>query len=87
VVTTSPLQALSLLNNSFISDMAKAFADRVGREAGSATDARIRRAFALAFVRPPTPAEIEGARRLVSQHGLTALCRALLNANEFVYVM
>lgn len=87
VVTTSPLQALSLLNNSFIADMAQAFAERISREAGRAPEAQIRHAFALAFVRPPSAAELEGARALVQQHGLPALCRALLNANEFVYVM
>jgi hypothetical protein len=87
VVTTSPLQALSLLNNSFVSDMARAFAERVSSESAGTVDAEIQRAFTLAFARPPSAAELEAARSLVRQHGLAALCRALLNANEFVYVM
>lgn len=87
VVTTSPLQALSLLNNGFIVDMAAAFADRVRQEAGASAEAQIRRAFAVAFARQPNSAELQAAQALVARHGMAALCRALFNANEFVYVM
>ena len=87
VVTTSPLQALTLLNSSFIVDMAETFAARITREAGADTEAQIRRAFALAFLRQPAPRELDGARELVAKHGLTALCRALFNATEFISVM
>jgi Protein of unknown function (DUF1553) len=83
VVTTSPLQALSLLNNSFTTSMAKAFAKRMTAE--SPADA-VGRGFALAFGRAPAKEEREAADRLVKQHGLAALARALFNANEFVYV-
>jgi len=83
VVTTSPLQALSLLNNSFTIGMSEAFAKRVKAE--SPGDA-VGRAFELAFGRKPSQEEREAASRLVAQHGLTALARALFNANEFVYV-
>jgi mono/diheme cytochrome c family protein len=81
VVTTSPLQALSLLNNSFTLDMARAFAARMAE----GPDA-VGRGFQLAFGRSPVPAERAGAEELVARHGLAALARALFNANEFVYV-
>jgi hypothetical protein len=87
VVTTSPLQALALFNNSFIADMAAQYATRVKQEAGDSVAKQVARAFALAFTREPTPTESQAAERIVQQHGLAALCRALLNANEFVYVM
>jgi hypothetical protein len=87
IVTTSPLQALSLLNNKFIVDMAQHFALRLKREAGVSTDSQIRYAFLLAFGRAPGALEEIEARALVEQHGISALCRALFNANEFVYVM
>lgn len=87
VVTTSPLQALTLLNGSFVVDMAAAFATRVEREAGKDTEAQIRRAFTLAFLRAPSAHELAGAKELIASHGLTALCRALFNATEFVSVM
>ena len=83
VVTTSPLQALSLLNSSFTADMAAAFAKRLTGEGG---EDPISRGFVLAFGRKPDNAEHEAAQRLVTQHGLPALARALFNANEFVYV-
>jgi hypothetical protein len=85
--TTSPLQALTLLNHSFILDMAGALAARVTRQTAAADTAlRVRRAYALAFQREPSPMEIAGATELVQAHGLPAFCRALLNANELIYV-
>lgn len=86
IVTTSPLQALSLLNNSFVLDQARFFAERLQREAGD-TPSRIDLAFRLAFGRTPEPGEAAAARTLIGKHGLQAFCRALFNANEFVYVM
>jgi mono/diheme cytochrome c family protein len=84
--TTTPLQALTLLNHAFTADMAAALADRLWRDAGPDEAAQVRRAFALAFGRPPEPAEAEAGVRLVREHGLRAFCRALLNANELVYL-
>ena len=59
---------------------ARAERDTTGR------DAAVRRAFALAFQRDATPAEFRAAATLVAEQGLFALCRSLLNANEFIYV-
>jgi len=38
------------------------------------------------FGRDPAPAEATAASDLLAGHGLPLLCRALFNANEFVYV-
>lgn len=84
--TTTALQSLALYNNDFMLRQARHFADRVEREAGADPAARVRRAYELAFARPPDDAEAEKARRFADGNGLFALCRALLNANEFVYV-
>jgi hypothetical protein len=65
---------------------AEIFAGRVRREAGEEPAAQVRRAFAVAFGRAPSDAERDAAEALVRRHGLEALCRALFNANEFVYV-
>ncbi|AMV20516.1 DUF1553 domain-containing protein [Planctomyces sp. SH-PL14] len=81
VQTTTALQALALLNNDFMLRQTQAFADRVHRDAATEED-RIRLAFQQAFQRPPLAGEIAGAREL----DLFALCRALLNANEFLYI-
>jgi len=84
--STTPLQALNLLNSSFIMQQAGFFAERLEREAGSDVKAQIHRAFALAFQREPARDELKASVNLVREQGLAAFCRALLNANEFVYV-
>ena len=84
--TTTPLQALTLLNHSFTLDMSNFFAQRLARDAGDAPEQQVRRAFQLAFAREPATDELQAALALAKQHGWPALCRALLNANEFVYV-
>ncbi len=78
--TTTPLQALTLLNHSFTLDMAAALAARLG------TDDPVRSAYTLAFQREPTAREREAAIRLIASHGRTAFCRALLNSNELIFL-
>jgi hypothetical protein len=85
-VSTTPLQALNLLNSAFMLQQAGYFAERVTRDAGPDRAAQVKRAFALAFQRAPSEKELAAATKLVGDHGLPALCRALLNANEFVFV-
>jgi hypothetical protein len=85
-VSTTPLQALSLLNGSFALQQADFLAQRVEREAGSDAVAQVRSAFALAFQRSPSEREQGAAVSLVRKHGLVAICRALLNTNEFIFV-
>lgn len=85
-VTTTPLQALALLNDSFMLRMADRFAERLRDEAGGDVAAQVDRAYRLAFARPIGPDERAMAEQFVSQHGLAALCRVMFNANEFLYV-
>jgi len=84
--STTPLQALNLLNSPFAVQQAQFFAERVEREAGQGTDAQVRRAFQLAFLREPAREELGASVKLVQSHGLPALCRALFNASEFLTV-
>jgi glucokinase len=53
-------------------------------EAGDQAAAQIDAAYRLLFGRSATEPERIAAERLVAQYGLTALCRALLNSNEFL---
>jgi mono/diheme cytochrome c family protein len=85
-VSTTPLQALSLLNSSFALQQSEFFAERVRREAGPDLAIQCDRAFLLAFGRRPNPEAFANATTLIKQFGLAALCRALFNANEFVQV-
>ena len=114
--STTPLQALNLLNSRFIMQQAELFAHRLNSESGrglpdsrtlprasSSTKSEglglrqssaafgheapiIKRAFQFAFNRPPTPSELAAAEQFISEQGLVLFCRALFNANEFVYV-
>lgn len=83
VSTTSPLQALSLLNHSFTMDMARALEKRLQSLPPAQ---RISQSFLLAFGRPPEAGEQAESERLIALHGFTAFARALFNANEFLYV-
>ena len=87
VVTTTVLQALNLLNDPFVVDQARYFARRLEREAGKDVSARVELAFQLAFGRKPDAEERAASIAVVKRHGLLVFCRALFNANEFVYVM
>ena len=84
--STTPLQALNLFNSRFLLDEAAHFADRLGREAGSDPKARIRLAWRLAYGREPDRAELRDAEAFVKAAGLPALCRAVLNSNEFLFI-
>jgi hypothetical protein len=86
LTTTTPLQSLAMYNNDFMLRQARYFAARVEREAGEPVHNQVRRAFALAFGRQPSPREVELSADLVRRQGLFVLCRSLFNANEFVYV-
>ena len=78
--TTSPLQSLTLFNNGFTVDMAKALAARL-----DGPDP-IAQAYSFALQRQPTATERTAAEKLIAQHGKPAFCRALLNANELIFI-
>lgn len=86
LTTTTPLQSLALYNNDFILRQARYFAQRVESEAGVKPVEQVRRTFQRCLGRLPTEQEQRLAVSFVEQHGLFALCRSLLNSNEFVYV-
>jgi hypothetical protein len=85
-VTTTPLQALALLNDSFVLRMCDRFAERLRAEAGDESSSQVERAYRLALARPPRPDEVAEARTFVAKHGLPAFCRVLFNSNEFLYI-
>ena len=83
--TTTPLQALSLMNNKFNLFVAEKFAERLQRDANSEAE-QIRRAFQLALGRSPSIEEQEVLLDYTQTHGLMNSCRLILNLNEFVFV-
>ena len=84
--STTPIQALNLFNSRFTAEESAAFADRVQAEVGTAPGAGIRRAYQRALGRDPSPEELAEMEPTVREHGLAALCRALFNCNEFLFI-
>jgi hypothetical protein len=85
-VTTTPLQALALLNNPFMLRAADAFAQRLMREVSHDAGQQIERAHRLAYLRHPTDDEAKSGQRFIVDHGLDQFCLVIFNSNEFVYV-
>ncbi|AMV40472.1 DUF1553 domain-containing protein [Planctomyces sp. SH-PL62] len=85
--STTPIQALNLFNSRFTLDQAEAFAARVARDQNGdgGVDGQVRRAYQLALSRDPEEAEAADARDVVVRFGAAALCRVLLNCNEFLF--
>jgi hypothetical protein len=85
-VSTVPTQALTLMNNAFVTRQAQLLADRINGMAGTDTAKQIETAYRLALARPPTPRELTLARELVEGRSLEDFTNVLLNLNEFLYI-
>jgi len=84
-ITTTPVQSLSLLNNSFVLRMADATARRLETDQTTGVAAQIDHLFQLAYGRSASAAERAELSAFVEQYGLSAVCRVVFNSNEFVY--
>jgi hypothetical protein len=84
-VSTTPLQALNLFNSPFVVDQAERLAERAEREAGSNLNDQIDRVFVLTLARDPSESERLACLETARREGLTAVCRALFNSNEFLF--
>ncbi len=83
-LTTTPLQALSMMNGYLVHEEADRLAERVRSLAGTDPARQVETAFEIVLGRLP---DAEEARRLARLEGsLEALCRVLFNSNEFLHV-
>ncbi len=83
--STTPLQALELLNNPFVVRQCEPLGERL-RQASPKIDEQVRLAVLLAFGRPPSTEEQDVLTRYAARHGLANLCRLIVNSNEFLFV-
>jgi hypothetical protein len=100
--STTPLQALYLLNDSFVHEQSRKFAARL-TEASSDNTERLRQAYQLALGRPAEPDELERGRHFIASvsdelrrakipepkiesQAWEAMTRVLFRLNEFVYI-
>ena len=80
-----PLQSLTLYNNDFVLHHSGVLAKHV--EAGANTlETQVSRAAQLVWLREPSIEEGRGFTEFARSRGLPALCRLLLNSNEFLFV-
>jgi hypothetical protein len=75
--SASPLQSLALYNNPFV----LYFSGELGKQIKTPTEA-----FRRILLRDPTSEEVISFSDYTKQYGLAALCRLLLNSNEFLFV-
>ena len=87
-MTTTPLQALSLLNSGFVFQMSDALAHRIEAIFADRDDqeAVVRECFRAILQRDASEEELAKGLELVRQHGLRALARALWNTSEFLVI-
>ena len=84
--STTPLQALNLLNSAFVNQQASLFAKRLEKDAGKSVLAQANLAFELCFNRPASVEELKDATSFIKAEGLAQFTRAMLNTNEFVFI-
>jgi hypothetical protein len=86
-VSTHALQALSMLNSSFMEKVSRAFAARLQKSCGADRGCQIDTAWRLALSRRPKIEETRISREFFRTGGtLPDFCLALFNRNEFLYV-
>ncbi|QDS86774.1 Planctomycete cytochrome C [Rosistilla ulvae] len=83
--STTPLQALNLLNSRFVLQQADFLVQRLESEASDPA-AKVALAYQLCFSRLPDAEESTAALAFVQQNDWQQFARAILNANEFVFV-
>ncbi|MFN7877683.1 MAG: PSD1 and planctomycete cytochrome C domain-containing protein [Pirellula sp.] len=87
--STTPLQSLNLFNSPFMLQQADALVARLDRETavqGGSMESKVALAFELLFNRQPDKWEVQKSLQFIQREGLESFCRAMCNANEFLYV-
>ncbi|MGI9471804.1 MAG: DUF1553 domain-containing protein [Rubripirellula sp.] len=85
-VSTTPLQALNLMNSDFVVTQSKLLAERAESEAGDSLPAQVARCFELLLSRQPTSEELDASIEFVNSQSIELLCRTLINTNEFSFL-
>ena len=85
-VTTTALQSLAMLNNEFMLKQTEYFAARLVANPNTTLSEQVSQAFLAVFGRLASTPESEASIAFIQSNGTAKFCRALLNANEFVYI-
>jgi len=84
--TTTPLQALTLMNHQFTLDMSESLAEKAQSSGGDDLGSQIDVIYRSVYQRSPERSERKKSIALAKKHGLRALCRAILNSSELIYL-
>ena len=84
--STTPLQALNLFNSTFVLQQCEILSGFIEKEFPEDRVRQVEYVLHRAFGRYPSETEVAEAVVFVSEAGLVQFCRAIFNANEFVFV-
>ena len=82
--TSTPLQALALMNDSFVVRQSMKLATRL-KEQQPELQKQIELAFEFSYSRKPNAEELQAGLNVAKEHGLETLCWAIYNSSEFLY--
>ena len=87
-VSTTPLQALNLMNSPFVVEQSKLIAKRAAtpQSPNESPETAIIRCYQMVLQRNPSDAELLLASSISQNHGLHIVARSLINSNEFVFL-
>ena len=85
-VSTTPLQALNLMNSPFVMSQSKIIAERSLENTDNNLPAALDRCFELLLARQPTPDEKAAVQSITNPKDLFLVCRAILNSNAFTFL-
>ena len=85
-VSTTPLQALNLMNSDFVIEQSRKIAVRAKMESNNDKRLAVDRCFTLLLGRVPDDQERSACLQLSESEDLSLVCRALMNSNEFAFI-
>ncbi|MFK7821581.1 MAG: PSD1 and planctomycete cytochrome C domain-containing protein [Planctomycetaceae bacterium] len=85
-VSTTPLQALNLMNSDFVIEQSQRIAARADELGKGDLSATIEHCFKLLLGRTPEAGEREACLELAKSNDVALVCRALINSNEFAFL-
>ena len=85
-ITSTPVQALSLMNNSFVDRQSRKLAERLEKAHPGDFDKQLALGFWLVLGRGPSEDEREQVAQILAEHSMVEICWALFNTTEFAFL-
>lgn len=85
-VSTTPLQALNLMNSDFVVEQSEYIAERATRESADDMALAVKRSFELLLTRQPDEGELAACVEVAETQSLAVVCRSLINSNEYAFL-